>query len=136
MYETSAHLQPPHPLEVCLLHPNSKGVFRLRVSKYQGLKLNCIPVPCRAVYFAAATYGKGDRPPWVATLVEIRGGWCPQSKRLPRCMCFSLPLPFYYYYCGRLGAAKPKKRRSGCNDFIVSKSHLMDNTQKTMRLFW
>ena len=31
MYESTVHLRPTHPLEVSLLHPKSKGVFRLRV---------------------------------------------------------------------------------------------------------
>ena len=31
MYENTVHLRPTHPLEVSLLHPKSKGVFRLRV---------------------------------------------------------------------------------------------------------
>ena len=30
MYESTVHLRPTHPLEVSLLHPKSKGVFRLR----------------------------------------------------------------------------------------------------------
>ena len=30
MYESTVHLRPIHPLEVSLLHPKSKGVFRLR----------------------------------------------------------------------------------------------------------
>ena len=46
-------------------------------------------------------------------------------------MCFSLPLSFYFYI--KLGAAKPKKRMADCNYSIVSKSHLMDNTQKLIR---
>ena len=29
MYETSVHLQPPDHLEASLLHPDSKGVFRV-----------------------------------------------------------------------------------------------------------
>ena len=30
MDESTVHLRPTHPLEVSLLHPKSKGVFRLR----------------------------------------------------------------------------------------------------------
>ena len=30
MYESTVHLRSTHPLEVSLLHPKSKGVFRLR----------------------------------------------------------------------------------------------------------
>ena len=36
MYESTVHLRPTHPLEVSLLHPKSKGVFRLRDKEMHG----------------------------------------------------------------------------------------------------
>ena len=79
MYESTVHLRPTHPLEVSLLHPKSKGVFRLRVGllslagappihfgRADGVERTLLRVACQSETFLA--------PPWQGG-IDIRVLW-------------------------------------------------------------
>ena len=79
MYESTVHLRPTHPLEVSLLHPKSKGVFRLRgrllslagappihFGREDGVERTLLRVACQSETFLA--------PPWQGS-VDIRVLW-------------------------------------------------------------
>ena len=79
MYESTVHLRPTHPLEVSLLHPKSKGVFRLRVGllslagappihfgREDGVERTLLRVACQSETFLA--------PPWQGG-IDIRVLW-------------------------------------------------------------
>ena len=79
MYESTVHLRPTHPLEVSLLHPKSKGVFRLRgrllslagvppihFGRSDGVECTRLRVACQSETFLA--------PPWQGS-VDIRVLW-------------------------------------------------------------
>ena len=72
MYENTVHLRPIHPLEVSLLHPKSKGVFRLRVGllslaggqpihfgREEGVERTLLRVACQSETFLASPW-QGD----------------------------------------------------------------------------
>ena len=72
MYESTVHLRPTHPLEVSLLHPKSKGVFRLRgrllslagvppihFGKEDGVERTLLRVACQSETFLASPW-QGD----------------------------------------------------------------------------
>ena len=72
MYESTVHLRPTHPLEVSLLHPKSKGVFRLRVGllslaggqpihfgREEGVERTLLRVACQSETFLASPW-QGD----------------------------------------------------------------------------
>ena len=69
MYESTVHLRPTHPLEVSLLPPKSKGVFRLRgrllslagappihFGREEGVERTLLRVACQSETFLV--------PPW------------------------------------------------------------------------
>ena len=79
MYESTVHLRPTHPLEVSLLHPKSKGVFRLRgrllslagappihFGREDGVERTLLRVACQSESFLAS--------PWQGS-VDIRVLW-------------------------------------------------------------
>ena len=72
MYENTVHLRPTHPLEVSLLHPKSKGVFRLRgrllslagappihFGREEGVERTLLRVACQSETFLASPW-QGD----------------------------------------------------------------------------
>ena len=72
MYESTVHLRPTHPLEVSLLHPKSKGVFRLRgrllslagappihFGREDGVERTLLRVACQSETFLASPW-QGD----------------------------------------------------------------------------
>ena len=72
MYESTVHLRPTHPLEVSLLHPKSKGVFRLRgrllslaalppihFGREEGVERTLLRVACQSETFLASPW-QGD----------------------------------------------------------------------------
>ena len=79
MYESTVHLRSTHPLEVSLLHPKSKGVFRLRgrllslagappihFGRADGVERTLLRVACQSETFLA--------PPWQGG-IDIRVLW-------------------------------------------------------------
>ena len=72
MYESTVHLRPTHPLEVSLLHPKSKGVFRLRgrllslagappihFGREEGVERTLLRVACQSETFLASPWQGG-----------------------------------------------------------------------------
>ena len=72
MYESTVHLRPTHPLEVSLLYPKSKGVFRLRgrllslagvppihFGKEDGVERTLLRVACQSETFLASPWQGG-----------------------------------------------------------------------------
>ena len=72
MYESTVHLRPTHPLEVSLLHPKSKGVFRLRgrilslaggqpihFGREDGVERTLLRVACQSETFLASPWQGG-----------------------------------------------------------------------------